>query len=198
MRSPASFALSSLALLLLLGCASTRVVDSWIAPGVTPSSLSFRHVVAIAVVRDEATQNIAEEALAQNVKKTKVTPAYVLVTQSDRSDVERLRAKLTKAGVDGAVTVRLVDIQDRETYIPGATHRVHGGYYGYYGAIVQEPGHYRSDTYVKIETSLYDVAAGKLLWSSISESLNPSNVRGAIKEVVNAARSDLTKRGLLQ
>jgi len=197
-RRSTSRLVSFLALPLLLGCASTRVVDSWVAPGVTPATLSFRHVVAIAVVRDEATQNIAEEALAQNVKKTKVTPAYVLVTQSDRLDVERLRAKLTKAGIDGAITVRLVDIRDKETYIPGATHMVHGGYYGYYSTIVQEPGHYRSDTYVKVETSLYDVAAGKLLWSSISESLNPSNVRGAIEEVVNAARSDLTKRGLLQ
>jgi len=122
------------------------------------------------------------------------------VTQADRADVDRLRAALGQHGIDGAITVRLLNIEDKETYVPGNP-RVHpGGYYGYYGrvgAVVYEPGYYRSDTYVKVETSLYDVAAGKLLWTGVSETLNPSTVDGVIAEIVETAGKQLTKQGLL-
>jgi hypothetical protein len=197
MRFPALRLVPCLALIALAACASTRIVDSWTAPGLTPASLNFEHVVAIAAVSDETTRRIAEETLARSVTRTRVTPAYELVGEADRVDGEHLRAALRKQGIDGAVMVRLVGVQDKQTYVPGTTHVIRGGYYGYYTTVIHDPGYYRNDTYVKIETSLHDVTAGKLLWSGVSESLNPANVRDAVEGVVSAARSELQKKGLL-
>ena len=185
---------------LLTACASTRVVDSWTAPGVTPADLTFEHIVAIAAVEDATSRRIAEDTLASSATRSRVTAAYTIVSDADRADVDRLRAALNRQGIDGAVTVRLVGVEDRETYVPGTTRVVGGGYYGYwghYGTVIHEPGYYRTDTYVRIETTLHDVASGKLLWAGISESMNPSDVRGTIREVVEAARSDLQKQGLM-
>lgn len=183
--------------LLLAGCASTQIVDSWTAPGLTPADLQFQHIVAIAVLPDLTNQRVAEDALAATAKQTRISPAYALLSAADRSDAERLRATLSRAGVDGAVTVRLVRVEDKETYVPGTTHVIGGGYYGYYSRVYVDPGHYRTDTFVHIETTLHDVENGKLLWSGTSKSMNPSNVRAAIRGVMDAARGDLRKQGLL-
>jgi hypothetical protein len=99
--------------------------------------------------------------------------------------------------VDGAVTVRLVSSEERKTWVPGSALAVGGGYWGYYGQLIYQPGHYRTDTVVRIETTLRDVPSGKLLWSGISESMNPPNVRQVIGEIAKAARADLAKQGLL-
>jgi hypothetical protein len=188
------------ALTLLVGCASTHLIDTWSAPGLTPSDLHFENVVAIALVPDATQQRIIEEALAENATRTKVTPAYTLLTEADRANTDRLRKKLEGYGIDGAIAVRLVSLEDKETYVPGTTTSYGGGYYGYYdrfGTVIYEPGYYRTDTYVKVETSLYDVAGGKLLWAGVSETLNPSSVNGLIKEIVETARDRLREQGLL-
>jgi hypothetical protein len=183
-----------------LGCASTRIVETWTSPGLSASDLSFQHVVAIAAVPDEVKQRMVEDVLVASATRTKVTAAYTVVNQQDRADPERLRAALDQHGFDGAITVRLVDIEDKESYVPGSSRAYGGGYYGYYGrvgAVAYEPGYYRTDTYVKVETSLYDVAAGELLWVGISETLNPSTVDGLISGIVEAAGKKLRDQGLI-
>jgi len=185
---------------LAVGCSSTKLVESWSAPGVDASDLSFQHVVAIAVLSDVSRQRIAEDALAGEATDTKVTAAYTILSKRDRADTERLRAVLEKNGIDGAITVRLTGVEDKQTYVPGTTRVVGGGYYGYYGrvgTVVHEPGYVRTDTYVRVETTLFDVAAGKLLWSGLSETMNPDSVGEVIEGIVRAASKDLKKRGLV-
>ncbi len=64
--------------------------------------------------------------------RTKVTPAYTLLSQAD---VKRLRAVLERHGIDGAITLSLVRVEDKTRYVPGMTRTVPGGYYGYYGGM---------------------------------------------------------------
>jgi len=181
----------------LAGCASTRLVDRWTAPGLTPADLRFQHVVAIAVLEDPTSQRVAEDALAQASKHTRITPAYAILSPGERADPERLRVTLTRAGVDGVLTVRLVDVQEKQSWVPGSRYVAGGGYWGYYGHVLYEPGHYRTDTLVRIETTLHDAASGTLLWSGISETMNPPSVRQTIAEVAKAVRADLAEQGLL-
>ncbi len=199
MRTPWSL-LALVALCLFVGCSTTKIVDSWTAPGLVASDLSFEHVVAIAALPDELRQRIVEDAIAGSTTRTKVTPAYTLLSQADRADVKRLRAVLERHGIDGAITLSLVRVEDKTRYVPGMTRTVPGGYYGYYGGmgtVVQEPGHYRTDTHVIVETSLYDLAEGKLLWAVVSSTLNPDSADEVIEGIAKAANEDLRNRGLI-
>ena len=195
-RSLVAFALS----LALHGCNTTRIENAWADPEVAPADLAFRHVVAIAALRSEATQRIAEDALAAAATRTRVTPAYQIVTQADRADVERLRTKLEAAGVDAAVVVRLVGIEEEEIFVPNTGPRPRSGYYDYWrreGARVYESGYYRTDTEVVVETRLYDVARGRLLWAGTSRTVNPRDVEEVVQGIFQAASEDLRKRGLV-
>ena len=182
----AALSVLCVAAVLVAGCGTTRIVESWTAPGLEASDLAFEHVIAIAVLAEESSQRIAEDTIASTATSTKVTPAYTLVSAEDRADVERLRRVLTEHGIDGAITVRLVGVEKVQTYVPGTTRAYPGGYYGYYrrsGTVVQDPGYVRRDKYVTVETSLHEVASGKLLWSGVSESMNPGSVGGMIEEI---------------
>ena len=189
-----------LALLLAGGCATTKIVESWTAPGLKAEDLHFKHVLAIAVMPDATRQRIVEDALAAAATRTEVTPAYTLLSPEDRTNVDRVREVLLKNGIDGVVTVTLVDAKQQQTYVPGSPQVYPGGFYGYYGrmgGVAYDPGYIRTDTIVMVETSLYDVAQSKLLWSGVSKTLNPQNVDSLIKEIVEAARDELRKKGLL-
>lgn len=184
---------------LALACATTRIVESWTAPELRASDLSFHHVAAIAAMPDETVQRVAEDALAATATDTRVTPGYRLLSREDRADPERLYAVLQRNGIDGVITVRMIGTEERHTWVPG-TVVYPGGYYGYWDSVgvgVYEPGYVLTDRFVKVETTLYDVANGRLLWGAVSETMNPSNVKGLIADIVRAAREDLAKQELL-
>ena len=200
-QSITRFVAFGFALALAAACAATRAVDTWTASGLSPDDLAFEHVVAIAALQEVSRQRVAEDALASAITRTKVTPAYQLMDQAERADAERLRAVLDRNGVDGAITVRLVGIEDKQTYVPGSARTGPGGYYGYWGRVgagVYAPGYYRTDTYVTVETTLYDVAGARLLWAGTSRTFNPQNIDAVIAGVVAAAAKDLRTQGLIE
>lgn len=201
--SPARSGLAGAGLVLwlglcLAGCATTQIIESWTAPGLTPKDLEFQHVAAIAVMPDSARQRIVEDALVRSGGDTKVTPGYQILGPSDRGDVERVRQVLERNGIDGAVTVSLVGVDEKQTYVPGNVSYA-GGFYGYYGmrGAVYDPGYVRTDKYAVVETNLYDVRSGKLLWSGTSKTLNPRDSDALVEGVVKAARKQLHDEGLL-
>ncbi|MEN8158843.1 MAG: hypothetical protein ABFS41_02090 [Myxococcota bacterium] len=182
-----------------MACATTHIVERWTAPGLTAADLEFQHVIAIAAVPEPSRQRLVEDALARAATRTRVTPAYTILEPEHRADVEQLRTVLERHGIDGAITVRLVGVEETQTYVPPA-HRYAGGYYGYYGAVgprVYQPGYVVTDTHVVVETSLYDVAGGRMLWTGISRTFNPGSVDDLIGEIAIAARNELRDEGLL-
>jgi hypothetical protein len=192
--------LASLCALPIAGCATTHIVESWTAPGLTAAELDFQHVVAIAAVREPSRQRIVEDALAEAATRTRVTPGHTILRPEDRADVERLRSALERHGIDGAITVRLVGVEESQSYVAPA-HRYGGGYYGYYGAVgrpVYQPGYVVTDTHVIVESSLYDVAGGRLLWTGISRTFNPASIDALIGDIAAATRNELRREGLLR
>jgi hypothetical protein len=75
-----------------------------------------------------------------------------------------------------------------------------GGYWGHYGydggAVMYDPGTVRTDTILKLQINIYSLAEGKLLWSGVSRTLNPSRIEKLVEDVTNAVREDLSDRGL--
>ncbi|MDJ0786602.1 MAG: hypothetical protein QNK05_07315 [Myxococcota bacterium] len=190
--------LVSLCLFVVPGCTSTKMVDTWKAPDLAPADLDFEKVVAIAIFPEESRRRIAEDTLAAAAQRVPVTAAYRVLSPEDRADVERLRTAVEANGFDGAVVVRLVGQTQTERWVPGT---YSGGFYGYYGGYagrVYDPGYMVTDTRVQIETSLHDVQTGRLLWSGVSETLNPTKVETTIDEVAAATSKALREEGLLQ
>jgi protein-S-isoprenylcysteine O-methyltransferase Ste14 len=191
--------LGALLLLGLLACASTRIETQWRDPALAPGQLAFQRVIALAQVEDETTRRAAEDELARVLaagpraqeRGMQVRPSYTLIDDAELADVAALRRKVEGAGFDGAVVLRLVSDQERIQYVPGRYEVLWGR------AVRYDPGYTTVDRIVRIETSLYSIAQGRLLWSGVSRTLNPDDLGEVVEDVIRAVGAELERQGLL-
>jgi hypothetical protein len=192
-------------LVLVLGCATAQIESTWRDPAITPRSLEFEKVVVVAMAKDGVLRRKAEDELVLVLEKgpraqagqMSVTPSYLVLDERELASTAHAQERMRSEGFDGAVLVSFVSSQERltvETPMYPA-----GGLWGYYGrpGAFYDPVSVRSDTIVRIQTDIYSVAEGKLLWSGVSRSMNPNNVEELVSGVADAVAGKLREDGLL-
>jgi len=80
-------------------------------------------------------------------------------------------------GFDGAVTMRLVDVDKEKTFTPGNV--------TYYPT---------TKTYT-IETNVYSIKEDKIIWSGLTETTNPEGVKKMTEKVSEAVFKKMVKEG---
>lgn len=185
----------------LVGCGSTEIKDSWRDPATTAESLQFKKILVMAVVDDIVTRRVAEDELVHVIKEGKVqaVPSYTVLTEADRANLDRARLKIEALSFDGAVTMRLVKMDQKLTYVPGRYPRPYYSFWGYYGyawPTAYGPGYRRIDTMATIETHIYALNPEKLIWSGTSETFNPGAAREVVADVARAVGKELKRQGL--
>jgi len=192
---------------LFLGCATAQIESTWRDPATRPESLQFKKVVVVAMARDGALRRKAEDELVLVLQKGQraqagtmsVTPSYLVLEDRELASTTPAREKMKSQGFDGAVLVSFVSSQEQITVETPAYAYPAGGMWGYYGrpGAFYDPVSVRSDTIVRIQTDIYSVEQGKLLWSGVSRSMNPSNIEQLVAGVADAVAGKLRKEGLL-
>lgn len=190
---------------LVFGCATAQIESAWRDPATTPQSLEFKKVVVVAMARDGVLRRKAEDELVLVLQKgpkaqageMTVTPSYLVLDENELASTAHAREKMKSEGFDGAVLVSFVSSQEQITVSTPAYPA--GGMWGYYGrpGAFYDPVTVQSDTIVRIQTDIYSVEQGKLLWSGVSRSMNPSNVEKLVAGVADAVAGELRKEGLL-
>jgi hypothetical protein len=176
--------------LTLGGCSSNRLLSSWKAPGA--QAASFRKVMVVAPAKDPALRRSAEDAMAKKIAGA--VPAYQVVPEAELGDDEAVRARARSAGFDGAVVMRVVAVDEQQTWVPGTWSGypyVHGGWAGY------DPGYVRTDTLVRVETNVYSLPGDKLEWASVTQKVNPSSVNSLVKGTAKTVSKAMRKDGFL-
>jgi hypothetical protein len=186
-----------LAVLLLAGCAASTVTTRWRDP--TVKTLQFDRIAAVAISTDGPQRRLAEGEMARQMGP-KAVAATQIVGDTERGDPERVREALARAGVDGAVTMRLLnfdtDLTMNRDPVPTQYMQL-WDYYGFGWAAVTEPAYLGANTFVQVEINIYSVKDGKLLWSGVSRSERPQLVETLVKDVAPSVASTLRREGLL-
>jgi hypothetical protein len=186
---------------LMIACSpSTKLVNTWLDPSLTPATVQpFKNVLVIARIKDETSNRVAEDKIVAKLK-VPASPSYAFLLPSDTNTVA-VDEKLKKAGFDGLVAMRLTDVNQTLNYQQGSGGYYGGyyggrpgGYYGYYGT----PGYYTEDRTFYVETSIFSLVTGKLMWSGTTSSLNPTQLDQTLDEIIYAIRTELTKKGLIK
>lgn len=198
--------LAMFAVLLVFGCSqSNKITDSWVNPDATKESIKFKKVAVFGLVMKTANRKIIEEELARRLVNTIAVPSYKVVSDDDISKPDVIKAKLAEQGFDGALILRLIDIEKRESYSPGAYPSYYssfGGYYGYsYGymyAYTQDyGGQYMTDQIVTAEVVIYSLSSDKLIWTGETMSMNPNDLEKTIADLSENVKKALIDDGLL-
>ena len=195
--------------LLLSSCASTRLTSAW--KGSTYSGGSLKSVLVVGVLRDARNRRVFEDTIANDFKKQGVEAVSLSVTlpKGEELTAETIAAEAKRLGVENIFVSRLISVEDKDVYHPPTTTTVHspsypynnayGNFYTYYPqayAYEYRPGYTTQETYINLESNIYDIE-GELIWSALSETVEPSSIDKAISELSGLIMKNLKKNKLI-
>lgn len=194
---------------LLAACATTSVVSEWRDPAYRGAAL--KKIVVFIVAADDATRRMVEDRLVSSLPEgTQGVPSYTLFPDAkevNEQNQERISARLAQEGFDGALTARLLSVDKDKVYVPPQTYLApamvgpYGSFYRYggyaYSSVYTMPGYTYQQTKYLIETILYEIPGGKLLWTMTSSSVDPDSRQQLISEVTRLIDDELKKQGFI-
>ena len=183
----------------------TTIPLSWRNPAY--DGTAFQRLFVIGVGENDGARRLFEDTFASAIaaEGAAAQASWGQLPQSTRLTEEQIRGAIEGGGFDGVIITRLLKVDQEQQYVPGSTYAVpttyYGyGYYGYYGtsyAVVNEPGYYKTNTTFRIETNLYSVATGDLVWSGQSDTLNPESLTEVIESMTATVAKKLKAEKLI-
>lgn len=179
----------------LAGCHSTQLAATWHDP--TAGPMRFRKTVVAFATTDESLRRTVEDRLAAKVPNS--VQSYRIEPSSGKgADSAKIRRRFADQGFDGALIMRVADVDPGFTYSTGTywyPSRYGFGYtWGSAWGYPYDPAYYYGDRIVALETQVYNLHNDKLVWAGRSETTNPKSVAkltdSVIKHVLKALRND--------
>ncbi len=198
------FLLLCFGVLFLTSCSTTEVLNTWKDDS---QNQKFTNVLVAAVVKTPAYRALLEHQLVDTIKETGVDAkaAIDILPNTDLIDEAAASAAIKDTGSDGVMVIRLVDTKKEEVYTPGTTYvqggyggRYNRGWYGYYGRgyqIVSTPGYSTEYSVSTVETTFFDTATNKRIWSTITETTETREA-AAIDSYLKAISTPIKESGL--
>ena len=192
--------------LFLSSCATSSLVATWYDENYSGAG-ALDNVLIIAVTNDETIKHLYEDAFVEKLvgNGIKARPSYKLSVSDIKPDRESLQKAIDESGARALLITRYLGTDVREHYTPPRRTMIwsdpyYSRYNRYYPMAYREvysPGYTTTVTTVSLESNLYDVRTGKLVWTVRSESVNPSMTRKYVDELVNLCIEDLQKNNIM-
>ena len=194
---------------LLAACATTSVVSEWHDPAYRGTAL--KKIVVFIVAADDATRRMVEDRLVSSLPKgTLGVASYTLFPDAkevNAQNEDRIGARLAQEGFDGALTARLLSVDKDNVYVPPQSYVApaalgpYGSFYSYggyaYSSVYTMPGYTYQQTKYLIETILYEIPGGRMLWTMTTASVDPDSRRQIVTEVTRLIDGELKKQGFI-
>jgi hypothetical protein len=192
-----------LAIALAAGCAGTHLNQSFAAPYLHDGP--FKHVVTIAITADHGRRVAMEDALAGQLRQAGVQaePSYKLLGDAAAQGEDSIRELLTTSGFDAVVMMRATTTNEDDVWVPGSVavapmyYRTMWDYYAHWHSIALERGRLAADHAVHVETVMFETPEGDLVYSAVSQTLNPGSPEDLVRQVGDRVAKDLAAKGLI-
>jgi hypothetical protein len=187
----------ALALAAVLACTSTRLNSVYVAPDYAGGA--FDRLMIVGLAPSEGGRVVYENAFADKLAALGAIGIGSANVFPDREELsrEKVGAWVRDEGIRGVLVTRVQHVKREQRYVPPTTSWDLYGYYSYWSPVVSSPGYVVEETTLILETSLFDASNGKLVYTAVSESFQPSSRQQVVHEVVDALTKDLQERGLL-
>jgi len=182
---------------------STKITSSWREPEKEIAVDQINKVLVVALFQNETSRHKAEDEMAGYLKGKGVVSYNYLDANFNERNEDALRDKIRSDGFDGAVTMRLVDIDKEKIYTPGYgapypfSYRNFSGYYYRSWSFLSTPGYYTTTKTYTIETNVYSIKEDRIIWSGLTETTNVDGVKAMTEEVVKVVYRKMVKEGFI-
>lgn len=167
------------AILTISACGpSVKLTGSW---SETPApQRNFSRILVMAIGKDLSKRKLGEDGVCKELRGYGYNAATSLDELgpdfANRNDSSAMQKTLLGKGFDGIITIRVLDVNEHDRWVPGNVYYgpvgFYRGFYGYYYRVwgyYAEPGYRTVDVEVLLESNLYEVLTGRLLWSGQSK-----------------------------
>jgi len=179
--------------------AGPKFIAVWKSPDVARLNFAGKKVAALAITDDQSLQMSAEEALTRELTARGVNgiAAYKLLPRPEMKDADKAKGWFERAAVDGVVALRPVRKDTEKQYTPAVWSSTYyqnfWGYYSYGWSGVYIPGSSTETTTIVVETLIFNVQSGQLLWAATSETKDPKQLQSFVKDLVNGCVDEMKK-----
>jgi hypothetical protein len=182
--------------------AKTKFSSVMQSPEAVKVSFSGKKIAALVIDKDDSLRVSGEEGLVNelNARGMRGVASYRIMPKEELRNTANARGWYEKSAVQGVVALRVVSNERYKTITPSTwTTAYYQDYWGYYGqswGAVFTPGSERIDHFVSIETLIYNLPDGHLLWAGVSLTENVKTSAQVIAEVAKEAVKEMNKQGL--
>jgi hypothetical protein len=189
----------AIALFLVAACSTTSVKDSWRDPAFTGPPV--KKVMVFGVSKSDANRRIFEDGFSNAMKAAGVDalPAYPSLPESGAIANDRIMGAVKQAGVDAILVTQVLRVKRNVDVMPGyAGPAFYGrGFRGYYGAAYVSAPDVNVYDVLTIESTLFNVATDKPLWSGTTELNEPKSVATATDELSKVLIAKMKADGVI-
>lgn len=196
---------------LLASCASTSLLTTWADPDAAGKGI--KNSMVIGVSKNTVVRRQFEDSFVAQLNKLGETaiPSYPLLPKASEINEQSVAPIVDRKRIDHLVIVRVVNERTVTTHVPPTMttffHGIppdypayYGNWYGYIGhhmATVSMPGYTYETDYVNLETNVYDLRSGKLIWSGLTETEIGSKINARLQELVEVLTAAMKKDRIL-
>lgn len=183
-----------------VGLGAVKFLSTFASPDAASVSFKAQKVVALVISDDMSLRMSGEEALTRELTARGIqgVAAYRAIPREMLKDVEAARGWFGREGVAGVVTLRPVSESKQKRYPPDIwatpTYSSLWGYYPYSWTTVYVAGPIPVDRVLLVESLIYQVSTGKLLWGGVSETSNPKSLQVLVGDIVKEAAEKIQKQ----
>ena len=201
--------LLTLVMLVISSCTTSRITSSWKSP--TVHSQFYKKILVLGLinepdrtVRENMEQHVMTELRALGYDAVCSCEEFNPKTFENLTEQQSLD-KLGNSGVDGVLTIVLLDKQKEKSYVPGKMYftpyvQYQNRFYGYYRTMytrVYDPGYYVENTKYFWESNFYSLEGKDLVYSAQSQTFNPTDAHSLGEDYAKIIVKDLVKNSIL-
>ena len=191
-----------LAILILAGCASVRLADSWKEPSF--AGPAPRNVLVVGVAASAANRQILEDSLATGLRSAglQAVASYTLTPAGGVVVRDQVKEAVGKAGADAVIVTRVLRAETRTQVVSNnAASPYAGGYYGsglygWWGVSTAMPAAVLESDVLVLETTLWQVTTEKVVWGATSEVFEPGAVLKSSTDLTQALIARMRSDGV--
>jgi hypothetical protein len=150
------------------------MTSTWTDPTAKGASLS--NVAVVCLTKDPSLRRMTEDAAASRLGGARAVPSYQILGEADLRDREAVTTTLRERGFQGVLLIRMAAVTEQITPAP-ANYGSFSSYYGWAGGAIYDTASLQRGAVVHVVSNLYSLGDDNLIWSGVSQPLNPATAR---------------------
>jgi len=148
----------------------------------------FKKVLIFGMATKPWKKKVFENEFRTAFKKYNIeaVSAWEELPEDEELSKETFEIYFKDQNIDAVLVAMETGMSTKETMYGGGTSFVAVGFHGFYvstSPIYQVPGYMSEETYIYMDTKLFETTEGKLIWSATSQSYEPKTTSDVIKAV---------------